>query len=594
MNSKNNIRNFVIISHIDHGKSTLADRFLEATKTIPDNKMRAQFLDRMNLEQEKGITIKMHPVQMNYDCQGESWVLHLIDTPGHVDFGYEVSRALAAVEGAVLLVDASQGIQAQTLANLRLAQEQNLVIIPAINKIDLAQAEVESARDELASIVGVSRDEVSLISAKKGIGISDLLERIIKEVPPPVNSDEFCGLIFDSHYDSFRGVIAYLRVFGGSIGIGDKFLLNATEGRGEVQELGIFQPDLVSKKTLSAGEIGYIATGLKESGLVRVGDTVTIFGKNKEMLPGYREPQPVVFNGLYVQHDKGFILLKSALEKLELNDPALTFEVEKREGLGKGYRVGFLGLLHAEITARRLEAEFNLDLVITVPMVSYRVKARGQEAHLINSTIDWPAPSELEWAEEPWVELKLVVPQNWLGQTMEALGQIEGKFVSQEYLQAGRFILKYQTPLRCMMSGFDDLLKSATEGHASVSYEIVDYRRADLVKLEILLAGEAKESLSKIVSRKESYREARRLVDRLKEILPGEQFTVIIQAQVEGRIIARQTIKARGKNVTAALYGGDWSRKKKLLVKQREGKKKLASVGRVKLTSDVFLKMLKS
>ncbi len=589
------IRNFVIISHIDHGKSTLADRFLEITGTIPNSKMRAQFLDRMSLEQEKGITIKMHPVQMEYDWQGIHWVLHLIDTPGHVDFSYEVSRALAAVEGAVLLVDASQGIQAQTLANLRLAQEQGLTIIPVINKIDLPQAEVDKARQELASLINVPIEEVSLVSAKKGTGVVELLHRIIKEVPAPdLKSDDFRGLVFDSHYDPFRGIIAYLRVFSGSIKPGEKFSFNATNAQGEIQQVGIFKPDLIPTDSLSAGETGYVATGLKESGSVRVGDTMSLADKKTLSLPGYREPQLMVFNGLYVQHDKGFVLLKSALEKLKLNDPALVFEVEKREGLGKGFRVGFLGLLHAEITARRLESEFGLSLIITVPMVSYRIKRRGQEPYLINSSIDWPSVSEMEWVEEPWVELKLIVPQEWLGQAMETLSKIEGSFQEQEYLQAGRFILIYQTPLRCIMSGFDDALKSTTEGHASASYQLTGYRRADLVKLEILIAGEEKESLSRIVAREEAYREARRLVDRLKEILPGEQFNIIIQAQVEGRIIARQTIKARGKNVTAALYGGDWSRKKKLLVKQREGKKRLASIGKVKLTPEVFLKMLKS
>lgn len=589
------IRNFVIISHIDHGKSTLADRFLEITQTVPDSKMRAQFLDRMSLEQEKGITIKMHPVRMEYVWQNINWILHLIDTPGHVDFSYEVSRALAAVEGAVLLVDASQGIQAQTLANLRLAQEQGLTIIPVINKIDLPQAEVGKACRELASLVNVPIDEVSLISAKKGTGVTELLHRIIQEVPAPSRgSDNFRGLIFDSQYDPFQGIIAYVRVFGGSIQPGEKFFLNATNTQGEVHQVGIFKPELIPMTSLSDGETGYIATGLKESGLVRVGDTMSLANKKVSPLPGYREPQPMVFNGLYVQNDKGFILLKSALEKLRLNDPALSFEVEKREGLGKGFRVGFLGLLHAEITARRLELEFGLDLIITVPMVSYRIKRRNQEPCLINSSVDWPSVSEMEWVEEPWAELKLIVPQEWLGQAMETLSKIEGNFQKQEYLQAGRFILIYQTPLRCMMSGFDDSLKSATEGHASASYKLIGYRRANLVKLEILIAGEIKESLSRIVARGEAYREARRLVDRLKEILPGEQFEVIIQAQVEGRIIARQRIKARGKNVTAALYGGDWSRKKKLLVKQREGKKRLASTGKVRLTPEVFLKMLKS
>lgn len=592
---KSVVRNFVIISHVDHGKSTLADRFLELTDTVAGFKMEDQFLDRMSLEKEKGITIKMHPVRMHYQFDGQSWVLNLIDTPGHVDFAYEVSRALAAVEGAILLVDASQGIQAQTLANLHLAEEQGLVIIPAVNKIDLPQAEVEETRRELADIVGVSPSQVSLISAKKGIGVSELLERIIREIPPPEdNQSDFCGLVFDSHYDPFQGVVAYLRIFGGQIKAGDKFILGATGALGEVKQVGFFSPDLQPQETLSSGEIGYLATGLKESDNIRVGDTIMKEGRPVKAWPGYREPQPMVFNGFYAQNESGFRLLKSSLEKLKLNDPALSFEVEKREGLGKGYRVGFLGLLHAEITARRLEEEFGLDLIITSPMVSYQIKRRGQDKKTVNSAADWPSPEEFEGVDEPWVELRVVVPRAWLGQAMDVLGRRQGSFQEQQYLQAGRFVLIYQTPLRCIMTGLDDALKGATEGHASASYHLLEYRPADLVRLEILIAGEVKESLSRIVERSEAYREGRRLVDRLKEVLPSEQFQIIIQARVDGRIIARQTIQARRKNVTAPLYGGDWSRKKKLLVKQRQGKKKMAQSGKVHLTAEVFLKMLKS
>lgn len=588
-------RNFVIISHVDHGKSTLADRFLELTETVAGFKMQDQFLDRMNLEKEKGITIKMHPVRMRYQLDGQLWLLNLIDTPGHVDFSYEVSRALAAVEGAILLVDASQGIQAQTLANLRLAQEQGLVIIPAVNKIDLPQAETEATQRELADIVGVDINDVSLISAKTGIGVSDLLARVIREVPAPdKGGPDFCGLIFDSHYDPFQGVVAYLRLFGGSVRAGDQFVLNATGVKGEVKQVGFFRPELEPQSELSSGEIGYLATGLKESDNIRVGDTFMKANCPVPPWPGYREPQPMVFNGFYARNESGFTLLKSSLEKLKLNDPALTFEVEKREGLGKGFQVGFLGLLHAEITARRLEEEFGLDLIITSPMVGYQIKRRGQEKKMINSAADWPSAEEMEEVAEPWVELKVVVPKQWLGQAMDVLGQREGSFQEQQYLQAGRFVLVYQTPLRCIMAGLDDALKGATEGHASASYQLLDYRAADLVKLEILIAGEVKDSLSRIVARSEAYREGRRLVDRLKEVLPAEQFIVSLQARVEGRIIARQTIKARRKNVTASLYGGDWSRKKKLLVKQRQGKKKLAQTGRVNLTAEVFLKMLKS
>ena len=591
-----NIRNFTIISHIDHGKSTLADRLLELTKAVPDQKMKEQFLDQMALEREKGITIRMHPVQLHYVWQGQTYLLNLIDTPGHIDFSYEVSRALAAVEGAVLLVDATQGIQAQTINHLKLAQEQNLIIIPVINKIDLAQANIPQVRRELADVLKIDPKTILEVSAKVGWGAEKLLQEIIKRVPGPSQDTEkpLRGLIFDSYYDNFRGTIIYCRVREGKIKAGQEISFLVSHLEGEVREVGFFKPDLSKEAELQAGDIGYIVTGMKETNRVLIGDTITLKGKAKILKPlsGYQEPQPVVFNDLYPRGDRQFEDLKTSLERLKLNDPALVFKPVVREGLGKGFQVGFLGLLHTEIIVRRLEEEFSLDLIVTAPTVSYRLKTdRGEE--FINSPVDWPTGVSIKKIEEPWVEIEVIVSQQYLGRVMKILGDLSGQFRQQSILTGERFLLIYQMPLREMISGFDNQLKSATEGRASWRYQILGYRPADLVKLEVVIVNEKRDSLARIVSRQEAYHQGQKIAERLYRLLPVQQFAVPIQIYQGGKVIVRRTIKARRKDVTAPLYGGDWSRKKKLLVRQREGKKDLAKGAKMIIPSQIFLAMLK-
>jgi GTP-binding protein LepA len=593
---KKKIRNFTIISHIDHGKSTLADRFLELTKTIPNSKMKEQFLDQMELEREKGITIRMHPVQLSYDQEGEKYLLNLIDTPGHIDFSYEVSRALAAVEGAVLLVDASQGVQAQTINHLRLAQKQELTILPVINKIDLPIAEKEKAKEELANLLKIDKEAILEISAKKGWGVEELLREIIRRFSPPAQDEEkpFRGLIFDSCYDNFRGTIVYLRVKEGSIKAGQTVRFLASGLEGEVKEVGVFSPDLVKSQELTAGEIGYLVSGLKEVGRVKIGDTVALKkeASSLELLPGYQDPQPVVFNDLYPQEETTFEALKSGLEKLKLNDPALIFYSIFREGLGKGFQIGFLGLLHAEVVVRRLKEEFSLDLVITAPTVSYHLETT-QGPKIINSPVDWPSSVSIKKVTEPWAKLGIIVPTDYLGKTMKLLGSLSGEFSQSQPLGEGRYLFSYYAPLREVVSGFDDHLKSLTQGRASWRYEIESYRPGDLVKLEVAVGGELVEPLARITSRARAYSEGQVIADRLKELLPAQQFSVPIQIYQEGKVIVRRTIKARRKDVTAPLYGGDYTRKKKLLVRQRKGKKELASRAKIKIPSSVFLSLLK-
>ncbi len=593
---KEKIRNFTIISHIDHGKSTLADRLLELTKTIPGPKMREQFLDQMELEREKGITIRMHPVQLKYSEAGENYLLNLIDTPGHIDFSYEVSRALAAVEGAVLLVDATQGVQAQTINHLKLAQEQKLVIVPVINKIDLPLAEKERAKQELAGLLKVKTETILEISAKKGWGVEALLREIIKRVPAPLQEEEqpFRGLIFDSSYDNFRGTIVYLRVEEGKIRAGQEICFLASGLEGEVKEVGFFRPDLVKGEELKAGNIGYLVSGLKEIDRVRIGDTVTVKEEASSVvpLPGYQEPQPVVFNDLYPQEGTSFEDLKGGLERLRLNDPALVFRSIFREGLGKGFQVGFLGLLHAEVVVRRLKEEFSLDLVITSPTVSYHLET-SQGLKIINSPVDWPQEMSIKKVTEPWVKIEIIVPTPYLGKVMKMLGGLSGEFDQSRSLGGARFLLTYHTPLREIISGFDDQLKSLTQGRASWRYEVGNYRLGDLVKLEVAVMGESVESLARIASRLEAYRQGQIMAERLMRLLPAQQFAVPIQVYQEGRVIVRRTIKARRKDVTAPLYGGDYTRKKKLLVRQRQGKKELAARSKMKIPSSVFLALLK-
>ncbi len=639
MENQSNIRNFVIIAHIDHGKSTLADRFLELTKTIPEGKMRPQYLDMMDLERERGITIKMQPVRMVYKIRnpkfeilnplGSRWdptgsqrdksqipnpkfqtdsseyILNLIDTPGHVDFSYEVSRSLAAVEGAILLVDAVKGVQAQTLANLELAKKQNLVIIPAVNKVDLPQAKTDETKTELANLLNIPRDEVFLISAKLGTNVEKLFEAIIKKIPCPSTLPDFVeggfrALIFDSKYDLYKGVIACVRVFDGEIKSGEKIYLKAAKTEGEVKDLGYFKPEFIPQDKLLAGEIGYIATGVKEPDKVRVGDTITKMSNVKcqmsnvkiEPLPGYKEPKPMVFASIYPQNSDDYDLLKDGLFKLKLNDAALTFESETKEFLGRGFRSGFLGTLHAEIVSERLRREFGLNLVISTPSVLYKILKENNEKEIfVKSASDWPSSSKIKETKEPWARLEIITPAGYLGKTMEVLESIEGKYIETKYLSQERILLIYEVPLREIIIGFYDKLKSQTKGFASMNYELLDWRQADLVKLEILVAGRKEEAFSKIVSKNAAYQEGKRMVERLKEIVPSQLFSVSLQATIENQVIARETIKAKRRDVIAPLYGGDYTRKRKLLEKQKKGKKELKGKGVVRIPPDVFLKL---
>jgi len=574
------IRNFCIISHIDHGKSTLADRFLEITNTVDPRKMQSQYLDRMALEREKGITIKMQPCRMNYDFNDQKYILNLIDTPGHVDFSYEVSRSLAAVEGVILLVDATKGIQAQTVSNLEMAKQQKLAIIPVVNKIDIASSEqVEQSKTELINLLNLKSKQIYLISALTGQGVEELLRAVIKKIPAPESEQDFFrALIFDSEYDFYKGVIVYLRVVDGEIKSGDKIYLLGSGTKGEAVELGWFKPELVSSKNLTAGEVGYLATGLKNIENCRVGDTITRYQqKHQEQTPqplrGYREPQPKVFASFYPVDSDNYEELKQGLGKLKLNDASLVFEPESSQGLGRGFRCGFLGMLHLEIVSERLRRDYNLDLVITSPNVIYR--------------------TENKVLKEPWVKLEVIAPKNYLGSVMKLLETISGKYKNTKNLGQEKVIIEFETPLSEIIRGFYDKLKSTTSGYGSMNYEFLEYREGDLVKLEIILAGEKIDAFSRIISQKKAYSEARKITQLLKEIIPAHQFAVPIQAAVNGKIIARETKKALKKDVTGDLYGGDYTRKKKLLKKQRKGKKKLAKFGKVNIPSQVFLKVLK-
>jgi GTP-binding protein LepA len=594
------IRNFCIIAHIDHGKSTLADRFLELTKTTPKEKMRPQYLDTMDLERGRGITIKMHPVRMNYTLNAKPYTLNLIDTPGHVDFSYEVSRSLAAVEGAILLVDASQGIQAQTLANFELAKKQGLTIIPAVNKIDIPQAKVEETKKELADLLNIPSAEVFLISAKYGTNVKEILEAVIKKIPPPQGEKEkpFRALIFDSKYDPFKGVICYVRVFDNEIKNGEKIYLMAGKIEGKVKELGYFGPEFLPQQKVSAGEIGYIATGIKETGKVRVGDTVTILNSKFEILnskleplAGYQEPKPMVFASFYPENSNDFETLEEALMKLKLNDASLTFQPERKEGLGRGFLGGFLGSLHIEIVAERLKREYGLALVISTPSVIYKILTQKNQELLIYSPGDWPEPSMIKEIQEPWMKLEIITPPEYLGQVLKFFENSEAIHIEKKFFGQNRLLLIYEIPLREIIIGFYDKLKGASQGFASMNYQFLEYRKADLIKLEILIAGKKEEAFSKIVPKNRALEEGRKIVSKLKEILPAQLFSVAIQAAISGKIIARETIKAKGRDVTAPLYGGDFTRKRKLLEKQKKGKKRLKERGQVRIPTPVYLKM---
>jgi len=594
------IRNFVIISHVDHGKSTLADRFLELTGTIKKDKLRPQYLDMMDLEKERGITIKMQPVRMEH----KGYILNLIDTPGHVDFGYEVSRSLEAVEGAILLVDVMQGIQAQTLANLDLARQQNLRIIPAINKIDLPGALVDAAREDLAGLLGVPIEEIFAISAKTGANVEQLLDAVIAEVLPPKGdcAKPLRALVFDSKYDPYQGVIAYVRMIDGKITPNGKLFLIQNRVEGFVKETGYFKPQLTKSDGLACGEIGYIATGVKDPEKVRVGETITVAAAYNEKtktflvqpLPGYKEPKPMIFASIYPENPDDFDTLKMALSKLKLNDPAFIFEPEMKEFLGRGYRCGFLGTLHAEIICERLSREFDLDLVISSPSVVYKIVNNKGDELVIYTTSDWPDPATIKETFEPWVRLEIVTPIDYLGPISDMTKEYRAIYLDTGYVGNEKLLLSYEIPLRKIVSGFYNTLKGISQGYASMNYEMIGYRSANLVKLDILINTEKEEAFAKIVSEEDAAFEGRRIAAKLKEKLPPQMFALPIQAALGGKIVARETLGAKRRDVTAPLYGGDVTRKNKLLKKQREGKKKLALRGQVHIPPKVFMEMFKT
>ena len=599
------IRNFCIVAHIDHGKSTLADRLLEATGTLSPREAGELVLDDMDLERERGITIKASAVRMTYRARdGLEYELNLIDTPGHVDFSYEVSRALAACEGAVLLVDASQGIEAQTLANFFLALYQGLTIVPAVNKIDLPAADPERVAQELCDTFGFRRDEVLFVSAKDGTGVPELLEEIVRRVPPPSGRPDapLRALVFDSKYDPYKGVIAYVRVVDGHLDGRRPLRLMATNRRLEPLEVGFFRPSPTPSQSLTAGEVGYVATGLKTVGDCRVGDTITWDDDPAaEPLPGYRPPKPMVFAGLYPADAEEYQALRDALEKLKLNDAALIFEPESSLALGPGFRCGFLGLLHMDIVQERLEREFKLDLLATAPSVEYRVVTTDGQELPVRSPAELPPPTRIAEIREPWMHLSVIAPERYIGAIMELVTSRRGEFARMEYLDQGpavregerRVLLEYRMPLSEMLVDFYDQLKSRTQGYASMDYSFAEYRPAKLVKLDVLVNNQPVDALSLLVPAERAYQVGRALVERLKELIPRQLFDVPIQAAIGGRVIARETIRALRKNVLAKCYGGDVTRKKKLLEKQKEGKRRLRRIGRVEIPQEAFLALLK-
>jgi GTP-binding protein LepA len=574
-----NIRNFVIIAHIDHGKSTLADRLLEKTDSIPYGQNKEQILDSMDLERERGITIKLQPARMKYVKEGQEYNLNLIDTPGHVDFSYEVNRSLAAVEGALLVVDATQGIQAQTIANLHLAQDHNLVIIPVINKIDLPNAEPERVALEICELLKVDENELIYASAKTGEGVEDILKAIVDRLPAPeIKVEEpLKALVFDSFYDAYRGVVAYVRIFTGQLSKRQKIELMASAAVSESEEVGAICLGYKPKETLKSGEIGYIVTGLKNVNYCRVGDTITLADNSASApLSGYHEPQPMVFAAIFTQNGEA-AQLRESLEKLKLNDAALAYEPTNSDAFGYGYRAGFLGLLHLEIIKERLEREYNLELIVTTPSVAY-------EKNLIGGTNVY---------SEPWVDLEIITPQAYVGAVMELIQSRRGIYKTMEYLN-DRVILYYEAPLSSLIIDFYDQLKSASQGYASLAYHLTGYRPGDLVKMDILVAGDKVDVLSQIVPRSEMMHRAIALVKRLKDLIPKQLFEVSLQSAIGGKIIARENIPALRKDVIAKLYGGDITRKRKLLEKQKAGKKKMKQLGRVEIPSEVFIDLLKN
>ena len=596
-NRQSKIRNFSIVAHIDHGKSTLADRLLEKTGTLTQREMEEQVLDNMELERERGITIKSQAARLIYKREdGEEYILNLIDTPGHVDFTYEVSRSLAACEGAILVVDAAQGIEAQTLANCYLALDNDLEIAPVINKIDLPSARPDEVKQEIEDVIGIEAEDAPMISAKTGLNVEDVLETIVEKIPAP-NGDEDAplkALIFDSYYDSYKGVVCYVRIIDGKVKPGTKVKLMATNKVYDITEVGVFTPKLMPISELSAGDVGYITASIKNVADARVGDTVTEANRpTAEALPGYKKAVPMVYSGIYPVDGAKYDELKEALEKLQINDAALDFEPETSIALGFGFRCGFLGLLHMEIIQERIEREFNLDIITTAPSVVYKVtKTNGETIELTNPT-NLPEPTEIDYMEEPIVKASIIAPTEYVGAIMDLCQERRGVYIDMEYLETTRVSINYEIPLNEIVYDFFDTLKSRTRGYASFDYEFKGYTTTELVKLDILLNGDVVDALSMIVPKERAYHKGRGIAEKLKEIIPRQMFEVPIQAAIGSKVIARETVKAMRKDVLAKCYGGDISRKKKLLEKQKEGKKRMRQVGSVEVPQEAFMALLK-
>lgn len=590
------IRNFSIIAHIDHGKSTLADRILENTDTITQREMVAQVLDQMDLERERGITIKLNAVQLKYTAKdGQDYILHLIDTPGHVDFTYEVSRSLAACEGAILVVDAAQGIEAQTLANAYLALDNDLMIIPVINKIDLPSAQPELVKQEIADVIGLDTDDIPLISAKNNINIDQVLEAVVKQVPPPSGSihNPLKALVFDSMYDAYRGVIAFVRIKDGSLQVGDKIRFMATEAEYEIIEVGVRTPKEVRKTALVCGEVGWIACAIKSIQDVHVGDTITHVDRPALLpLPGYRRLNPMVYCGLYPTDSKRYNDLREALEKLQLNDASLQYEPESSQALGFGFRCGFLGLLHMDVVQERLEREYNLELIATAPSVIFQVFLTDHTVISIDNPSKLPEPQKIDHIEEPFVKATILVPNTYIGAVMELCQRKRGVYIDMQVLDQNRMSLIYELPLAEIVYDFFDKLKSVTKGYASFDYDFIGNRTSQLVKMDILLNGDPVDALSIIVHKDFAYERGKKVTEKLKTLIPRQQFEIPIQAAINNKIIARSDIKAMRKNVLAKCYGGDITRKKKLLEKQKEGKKRMKQVGSVEVPQEAFMAVL--
>jgi len=591
-----NVRNFCIIAHIDHGKTTLSDRLMELTRTVATRDMEEQALDAMDLERERGITIRMHPVTLNYKAKdGQTYQLNLIDTPGHVDFSYEVSRSLAACEGALLIIDAAQGIEAQTLANYHLALEHDLTIIPVINKIDLPAADPERVMGEVEELLIIERSECILASAKNGIGIEDILEAIVARIPPPKGHNDYLrGLVFNAQFDPYRGVVSYVRVVDGELKAGSRFMSMAHEKVYECTEVGVFSPQMRPTKTLGLGGVGYVIANIKSLGDIDVGDTLTEAHKPAHVpLSGYRKAVPMVYCGLYPNEGAEYGDLRDALEKMKLNDAALSYEPETSVALGFGFRCGFLGLLHMEIVQERLERDFNIDLIATSPSVVFRVTRTDGSVEMIDNPSKLPVSNVIETIEEPFVKATIITPQDYVGSIMDITIARRGTLLNMEYLHDGRVILTFEMPLIEVIVDYFDQLKSRTKGYASLDYEVIGYREGDLVKLEILLNAEPVDALSFIVAREKAAARGRALAEKLKELIPRQMFDVPIQAAIGGKIVARETVSAVRKNVLAKCYGGDITRKRKLLEKQKAGKERMKRVGRVELPQEAFMAVLK-